>query len=299
MSTSPLPLPLPLPRGLLRASRLLGLPLGAAVLALTIARPAVAAPTGRECAAASEDSIPLRTHGKLTEARERLLVCTDAACPGEIREECARHLAVVEGAIPSVVFQVKDASGNDVSAVRVSMDGAPLVDHVGAAAVTVDPGAHTFRFEAAGASQPVEKSFVLRDGEKNRPLAITLGTAQAPQLSSQSKAPWRGQRTLALVAGGAGVAGLGLGVVFGLVASSSWNNAKGECGTGCTPTSPAQADKNSASSQATLSTVGFIAGGVLVAGAAVLWFTAPSGAQVQVGPSASADGAGLLVRGTF
>jgi hypothetical protein len=271
--------------------------------ALSIAGMASAAPTGRECAAASEASIPLRTHGKLVEAKERLLVCTDAACPGEIREECARQLAVVESATASVIFDVRDGAGHDLTAVRVSIDGAPLVERLDAAAIAVDPGAHTFRFEPAGASPApaVEKAFVIVEGEKNRHLAITLGAALTSSTPPppHAKAHWPMQKTLALVAGGTGIAGIGLGVAFGLVASSSWSNARGECGAGCSATSPAQSDKNSASSQATLSTVGFIAGGVLVAGATVLWFTAPSGAQVQVGPSASADGAGLLVRGTF
>jgi hypothetical protein len=279
--------------------------------------PAAAAPTPHECAATSEEASSLQKQEKLLAAKDRFLVCADAACPAEIREECAHRLSEVTDATPSVVFDVKDASGNDVSAVRVTMDGAPLVDHLGAAAVPIDPGEHTFRFESADPSQAVEKKFVVRDGEKNRHLAVALGGAPAAPQSGQGAAfvgtppplpppperasgsTWSDRKTIAVVAGGVGVIGLGLGAVFGAMTYSQWNNAKTECLSNCAAGSPALNDKSSATTSATISDVGFIAGGVLLAGAAVLWFTAPSGAQVQVAPTASAQGAGLALRGTF
>lgn len=278
---------------------------------------AFAAPTPHECAAASEEASSLQKQEKLIVAKDRYLVCADAACPPEIREECAHRLSEVTDAMPSIVFDVKDASGNDVSAVRVTMDGAPLVEHLGAAAVPIDPGEHTFRFESADPSQSVEKKFVVRDGEKNRHLAVTLGGAPAAPQSAQGAAlvatppalpppsdrasgsTWSDRKTLAVVAGGIGVIGLGLGAAFGAMTYSQWNNAKTECLSNCGAGSQALNDKNSATTSATISDVGFIAGGVLLAGAAVLWFTAPSGAQVQVAPTASAQGAGLALRGTF
>ncbi len=279
--------------------------------AVATASPARAAPTPHECAAASEDAATLQKQEKLGAARDRFLVCADAACPAEIREECGHRLTEVADAMPSVVFDVKDASGADVSAVRVSMDGAPLADHVGAAAVAIDPGDHTFRFETADPSQSVEKKFVVRDGEKNRHLAVTLGGAPvagatgatpaslATPGSDHAGSTWNGQKTAALVAGGVGIVGIGIGAVFGAKTFSDWNNAKTECTTVCAAGSPAQNDKSSASTSATISDVGFIAGGILLGGAAVLWLTAPSGAHVQVAPAAGPQGASLMVRGTF
>jgi hypothetical protein len=288
------------------------------VLAVGAVTPrALAAPTPHECAAASEEASTLQKQEKLLVAKDRYLVCADAACPAEIREECAHRLSEVTDATPSIVFDVKDASGNDVSAVRVTMDGAPLVNHLGPAAVPIDPGEHTFRFESADPSQAVEKKFVVRDGEKNRHLAVTLGGASAAPQGAQGAAlvgtppplpppsdrasgsTWSDRKTLAVIAGGVGVIGLGLGAAFGAMTYSQWNNAKTECLTNCGAGSPALNDKSSATTSATISDVGFIAGGVLLAGAAVLWFTAPSGSQVQVAPTASAQGAGLALRGTF
>ena len=110
---------------------------------------------------------------------------------------------------------------------------------------------------------------------------------------------WSDRKTLAVVAGGVGVIGLGLGAVFGMMTVNLWSTAKRECTASCGAGSQALNDRSAAYISGTLADVGFVAGGVLIAGAAVLWFTAPSGAQVQVAPTASAQGAGLTLRGTF
>ena len=286
------------------SGRVRGLPLtglsvlGAVVATLGFMSPALAAPTPHDCAAASEDASSLQKQEKLVAAKDRFLVCADAACPAEIRDECAHRLTELTDATPSVVFDVKDASGNDTSAVRVTMDGTLLVDHLGAAAVTIDPGEHTFHFDTTDPSQSVEKKFVVRDGEKNRHLAVTLGgaPATAAMQTTPDQAPHSSmgeQKLIAIVAGGVGIIGLGVGAIFGVLAISQNSNSKTD------PPVQALSDYNAANTSATLSDVGFIAGGVLVAGAAVLWFTAPSGAQVQVAPTAGPQGAGLTLRGTF
>jgi hypothetical protein len=103
------------------------------------------------------------------------------------------------------------------------------------------------------------------------------------------------------LAGGIGVVGVGLGAIFGAMSFSQWSNATRECGSvaTCGSGSQAQNDKSSASTSATLSDVGFVAGVVLIGGAAALWFTAPSGTQVQVTPAVNTQGAGLSMRGAF
>ena len=285
--------------------------LAAASLALAITSPALAAPTPHECAAASEDATSLQKQEKFGAAKDRFLVCADAACPAEIRDECAHRLTEVTDATPSVVFDVKDAAGNDVSAVRVTMDGTLLVDHLGSSALPIDPGEHTFHFDGADPTQAVEKKFVVRDGEKNRHLAVTLGGAPpavpaaapapvgAPPPAAAEQSTWSDRKTIALVAGGVGIIGIGVGAVFGVMTLSQYSNSKTECGSGCAAGSQAASDYNTANTSATISDIGLIAGGVLVAGAAVLWITAPSGAQVQVTPTAGPQGAGFSLRGTF
>jgi hypothetical protein len=288
--------------------------------ALVVSGAAFADPTPRDCATASEDALNLRKQEKLKDAKDRLLVCSAPTCPAEVRDECARRMTEVTAAIPSVVFDVKDAAGNDVATVHVTMDGALLTDHLGGAAVTVDPGEHTFRFEAAP-SPAVEKKLVIHEGEKDRHVAVALGGSDAPAAAAavpaaapvamttpapaappaadQGESSWNGQKTAAVVIGSVGVVGVVLGAVFGASAFSKWSSAKTACGTACGPDDPAQSLKNDASSAATLSTVTFAVGGAALVGAAVLWFTAPSGAQVQVAPTVGAGATGITLRGTF
>lgn len=86
------------------------------------------------------------------------------------------------------------------------------------------------------------------------------------------------QRTWALVAGGVGAVGLIVGTWAGLSARSIRDEAAPFCpfaGGGCTD--PRGVDlKKKALDRADLSTVAFVSAGVLLAGATVLWFTAPS-----------------------
>lgn len=110
-------------------------------------------------------------------------------------------------------------------------------------------------------------------------------------------------RLAGLIGGGAGGAGLVVGGVFGLVASSKWSSAKTDCGAGCGPTAPAQQEKSSAQSAATVSTVSFVLGGALAAGGLALFFMAPprseSAAWVQLVPAVGTGGGGVLLRGGF
>ena len=176
-------------------------------------------------------------------------MCSAASCSGRGARRVRAAHDELTAAIPSVVFDVKDAAGNDVSAVRVSMDGAAAsTDHVGGAAVAVNPGEHTFRFEATP-SPAVEKKLVIHEGEKDRHVAVSIGgdanasttpaaatssaTAPTPATTDQGASSWNGQKTLAVVAASVGVIAVGVGSIFGANAFSKWSDAKTACGGGC------------------------------------------------------------------
>jgi len=265
------------------------------------------------CIAASESSLSLRKAGKLIDARKALATCAAPACPDPVKSSCMQRLADADRAVPSLVFQVKDTGGNDVPGVRISMDGQPLAERGVGTAFALDPGEHAFTFEAEG--QPIaRKTFVVVEGVKGRSELVVLGTpAPAPAAPAAPTAPvpasgsgsGGAQRTIGLVVGGVGIAGLAVGTVAGLLASTKWNTAQSECGPSvCPQPSQAQADQKGASSLATVSTVGFVAGGVVLAAGALLWFTAPSGDATPssawaIAPSATPGGGGILVRGGF
>jgi hypothetical protein len=265
------------------------------------------------CIAANESSLALRKAGKLIDARKALATCAAPACPEPVQSSCQQRLGDADRAVPAVVFQVKDGAGNDVTSVKITMDGQPRDERVGAA-ISLDPGEHTFTFDAAGLPQ-VKKTLVIVEGVKDRSEVVVLGApALAPAPTPVVPAPiahegggGSTQRTIGIVGGGVGVAGLAAGAIFGLMASSSWSTAQKECGaTSCSQYPQASSDEQKASTYATVSTVAFIAGGVAVAAGALLWLTAPSAenpaastAGMAIAPSLTPGGGGLLLRGGF
>jgi hypothetical protein len=223
-----------------------------------------------------------------------------------------RRIDEVNAASPTIVFEVKNGAGKELSAVKVSADGQVIVDHLDGSALPIDPGAHEFTFESAGLP-PLTQTIILHEGEKDRRETVVLGgsagtpqtastgdnTATTPDTGGESKPSESGQtlRTLGIVGGAVGVAGLGVGTVFGILASSSWKNAQHDCPTrtGC----PAKAmnERSTALTDATVSTIGFIAGGVLLAGGLTLFFTAPKGGSTDVGLRVTPGG--FVVSGGF
>jgi hypothetical protein len=262
-------------------------------------------PTKRECAAANETAQDLRSSGKLREARQHLAICTADSCPGAIREDCAQRLQDVEAAVPTIMVEAVDPSGHDLTNVRVTMDGAPFVQQLGGTAMEVDPGEHRFTFEADGFKTKSD-TFVLREGERNRSLRVVLESTVAKQEPSPSPASsgvdGNTMRVLGISLGAAGAAGIVLGSIFGIVAKATYDHAvHNECEGGdvnfCTE--QGVRDGESAHSQATVATVGFVAGAALLVAGAAFYFTAPGDSPVTVGAAVSSGGGGLAVRGRW
>jgi len=120
-----------------------------------------------DCIAASEAAQSLRDRRSLLAARDRLAVCSRDVCPAPIRFDCIQQRGEVDAAMPSVVLRAKDARAEDRVDVKVLCDGVVLATQEDGKALAVDPGAHTFRFEAQGLP-PVERKLVIGEGEKNR-----------------------------------------------------------------------------------------------------------------------------------
>jgi hypothetical protein len=281
-----------------------------ATAVLVTATAGAADPTPKECLGANDTAISLRSGHKLRAARERLLVCAAPSCPADIRNECTRRVADVMAAIPTIVFEAKDVSGKDVSAVKVSVDGEPLATQLDGTALSIDPGVHMFSFETAG--QPkIEKQLVIREGQKGRHEPVTFGSAgpvapapvvapPAPVAAEKPKttaptepAPTKSvessglgaQKTAAIVVAGVGVVGVGIGAAFGLRAMSKFNQANAACPGDCPDQNGVDLWK-STTTAGNIATAGFIVGGVGLAAGAALWFTAKPSAstEVSVGP---------------
>jgi hypothetical protein len=253
--------------------------------------PARADATKEQCADSDVKAQDLRRDGKLSAAREKLRLCAAQSCPPIVRDDCTKRLDDLEKAQPTLIFEARDGAGNDLSAVKVTVDGLPFADRLAGAPLRVDPGEHTFTFEVAG--QPtLQKKIVVRENEQGRRESVVLGPAAqspvgSPETPSSSSRPGA-QKILAVVAGAVGVVGVGLGSAFGLIALSKKNDAQNACPDQCKDPSGVS-QWSDAKSAGNVSTVAFVVGGVALAAGAVLWLTAPSStpgpsAQVGVGP---------------
>jgi hypothetical protein len=286
-------------------------------LSLATARDALADPTKAQCVEADTAAQSDRRGEHLRAAREHLELCSKPACPALVREDCFQRLSDLESMAPTIVFAAKDAAGEDVAAVRVSMDGAPFATELAGAALPVDPGLHTFTFDTDGAST-VEKKVVVREGEKGRQERIIFSTLHAPAVLVVAPLPppsvdhattssWTSQKTAAVVAGAVGLAGVIAGSITGAMAFSRWSSSQSECGdAGCTDRAKALSDHDSASTFATVSDAAFIAGGVLVAGGVVLYLTAPrarssssTSGMLRLVPAVGVGGGGMRLEGRF
>jgi hypothetical protein len=256
--------------------------------------------SAQACIDANAKAQELRRDGKLGAARVELNRCVNRACPGMVRDDCARRLDEVDRVQPTVVFSAKDGDGNDISAVTVSVDGRKLAEHLDGTALAVDPGAHTFTFESSS-QPPVTRRFVVHEGEKGRIESIVIGTPTArasstPATTTLAATPLattpvvgspppsdvksgQAQRLGGFVVGGVGVAGLAAGGVFGFLAMSKWHDSQNECGAVCLQQNrpAAVSDHDKAVTFGSVSTAAFIGGGVLLVTGGVLVLTAPHG----------------------
>ena len=111
-------------------------------------------------------------------------------------------------------------------------------------------------------------------------------------------------RIIALVVGGVGVVGLGVGTYFGTQAISNHNNYTSLCPAGRCATESSVQTHDTAARDATISTVAIAAGAAAVAGGVVIWLLAPPKHDpARVGlraiPAIGPQGGGLWLQGAW
>jgi hypothetical protein len=168
--------------------------------------------------------------------------------------------------------------------VKVKVDNEPVSSALIGASRPTDPGTHTVE-ASAPEFVSLTKTVTLSEGE-NATLALSLEPDPSarkkaepkPETEKPSASPST-KRTLGTVSLGIGGAGIIMGSVFGLLAMSKRNALDGTCHAKVCPPSE-QDNLDGARLQGTVSTVGFIVGGVgLAAGATLLLW--PSAAEVK------------------
>lgn len=196
------------------------------------------------------------------------------------------------------------------SGIDVKLDGNVIDPAALGTPIPVDSGKHTVEASAKGKktyNTSVEVS------EKNKSPSVEIPPLEdAPpdpnanngggsKIEPPKERPkgWSTQKTVGLVVAAGGVVGLGVGGFFGLKTSSTWNEAKPKCpNLECDATGVQLA--TDAKNYGTISTIATIAGGALLVGGAVLFFTGSDSSssakndrlpvRVGVGPGSVAVG---------
>lgn len=206
--------------------------------------------------------------------------------------------------LPRLVLSMKTVPDG----VEIKRDGKPIALGALNTSLPVDPGEHVIDVAAPG-KNPWRSRVTAKADETAQVDVPALEDAQATGgAATPAPAPARGgaQRVLGLVLAGVGVAGVGVGSAFGIDAASKKDVATDPRYCLPVPGGPTHCNQQGADTldgartSATISTIAIVAGGVLVAGGLVLFFTAPkSPAEAKTAVRLVPAPGGLVLAGAF
>lgn len=251
-----------------------------------------------------------------------LEVESGAKAAGKRSRETAAHerAAALEPHLSRLTIVVPDAAR--APGLVVKRDGTTVGAGSWGEALPLDPGPHAVEATAPGknawrvqttvttdASRATVTVPVLVDATTPSPFTTTAREPVDRSLESSGADASAGararngeaQRTWALVAGGVGLVGVGIGAVFGARSIAKHDDAAKTC-----PTPNPCGDRQAAStwsdatSAGTVSTIAIGIGATAIAAGLVLWLTAPtSTTRMQAAPSVATNGGGFVVRGQW
>lgn len=265
------------------------------------------------CVSAYETGQDLRNKGEFLRAREQLVMCARPACKDWMVAECTKWLDELDRRQPTIVLTAENERGEIVDLVKVlDESGRPIAEGATGRAIALDPGPHQLTFVARDGSKVVVLKMI-QEGQQAVPIKAVFEPtkpanaakpagpakeAESPGATPVASSPWR---TTGFISLGAGIVGLGVGSVFGLIALGKKSSANCDASNVCDPGTTSGIE-----GAALGSTVGFVAGSVLVAsGLALLVFGPNKGperaglGELRVTPVATPNGSGLFVGGSF
>jgi serine/threonine-protein kinase len=256
-----------------------------------------------------------------------------AGKPDKREAEARRRAALLEPRLAYLTISVPDAVRVDGMAIK--RNGVAVDAALWNTPVPVDAGVYEIAVTAPGRAAWSTKIEIKTDGQKanvdvpakeNAPPPKPIATTPPPKpvapppppkvaASTEPSPPpedhvdegahpgsFTGMRKAAVAAAVVGVAGIAVGAIYGSKAQDLENQSDMLCpGTTCTNAMAVQLNAD-ARSDATIANIGMIGGGVLVAGAAVMWFVgAPkvAGEQLSVAPLVRGDEVGFAIGGSF
>jgi hypothetical protein len=212
------------------------------------------------------------------------------------------ELAALEPTIPSVAVRVADGTPTTVA----TIDGRPAPIRE---SVELDPGSH--QIVIVDGARRAEAAVEVRVGERKRWVDMTFaapsGAPGAPPADGPADAPADPEMEgddLGWVPGavvlGVGIAGLGVGAITGVLALGDAGDVEDACPGGACPPGVTRGSQDAtlddAKAMGDVSTIAFIAGGVLTAAGVVLLVVQPFGDD---GPEVVAGARSVGVRTAF
>lgn len=197
-----------------------------------------------------------------------------------------------------VPFLLVELAPADQHAV-VRLDGVPVDPGTLRSPIPVDPGSHRLEVQARGRSSFLRDLSLPAEGGITRVLVPKLTSPAVPD-SNPRPDPRSGtpSRTLGILVGSVGIAAVGVGGYFGIRTFSLKSDADHHCSGGYCDDTGLDLDKD-AKRSATLSTIGFLAGGVAIGAGAWLFLKPPASSKYRLGAGVAPGGGQVAVTGRF
>jgi hypothetical protein len=234
---------------------------------------------------------------------------TDAATASEERHpDWAKRASERAKALYPKLSKLTIDLANPPAGAAVKRDGKPVDTGSLGVAMPVDPGHHVIDVTAPG-KLPFHSEVDVAAQNADAHVAVALEAAPVDQqhVDQQPLKPveplppadtgrGNGQRIAGIVIAGVGVVGVGVGAVFGAIAIGQKNAATPNCSADLSRCNSAgKASIDSAFTSATVSTIAFIAGGVLAVTGLIVFIVAPrsketASASLILGPGSVSFG---------
>jgi hypothetical protein len=248
-------------------------------------------------------------NGKWVEALDRYLEVVslqvptgDYAVQKQAQADSEADLAALKKRIPTIVVTTE---GAPISETQITIDSRAVPSGLASEGRLVNPGRHVVEGRHAG--QPARTEVTVMEGQREVALlrfgaaaAVPVAASTAPPAPAEDTGPPPDRSTLRKIGWvtlGTGVVGVGVGTVFGIMALGKKSQL--DSNPACTDNrcAPAQEDNiESYNTSRTISSVGFIVGGVLTGVGVALVLSSPaSKARAEAWFSPNAAG----VRGRF
>jgi hypothetical protein len=249
----------------------------------------------------------------------------EAAAMARARNREDQEAAAREGASalePKLSKLTIQAPKTQIPGLVVKRDGVELNADVLGTPIAVDGGEHVVEASAPGYQTWSGKVTVGRENDKQTLAIGELVKAPEPPPGDPGAGAGAGAgpdqasgggglRTVGFITAGAGVAFLGLGAIFGLMASGQASDAENDAtlcpNKQCTPAGRDEID--GAETKALVSTIGFVVGGAAIAGGVVMILVggkkgseaaaARPAPVARVVPAIGPSGGGLSLSGSF